>query len=339
MNSMTKIGTFAIMAVVLFACNGKKSFTLTCNIDGTNAKEAYLEINDVIDTVVIEDGVFVFSGAVDEPTMASLMVEGRSTNIMVENADMTFEAAIDRLIEGAITGSESQLVFDEFIKENGKHRTSRDEYVKYCTEFVNAHTDSYFTPYLILNMASMLQLEQVDSMVKSLSSEVKGGKMASDLIEKIEEAKAQNEMAASIKVGGTAPDFTMNDRDGKPVKLSDVYSKQKYLLLDFWASWCAPCCAENPNVVENYKKYHDKGFEVLGVSLDKDKKAWEKAIENQGLIWIHVSDLQGWKNAASQQYGIRSIPANLLLDSDGKIVARDLRGEALGTKLSELLDK
>lgn len=138
----------------------------------------------------------------------------------------------------------------------------------------------------------------------------------------------------SMMPGAEAPDFTMNTPDGKPLSLKDF--RGKILLIDFWASWCGPCRRENPNVVKMYKKYHDKGFDVLGVSLDKDEKRWLDAIEQDGLTWNHVSDLKGWANAAAQLYGVSSIPHTVLLDKDGKIIARNLRGPALEQKLAEI---
>ncbi len=142
-------------------------------------------------------------------------------------------------------------------------------------------------------------------------------------------------MSASFITGNEAPDFTMNDLNGKPVKLSDF--RGKVMLVDFWASWCGPCRRENPHVVELYHKYHAKGFDVLGVSLDKTREPWLAAIEKDGLTWHHVSDLKGWSNSAAQLYGVSSIPATVLVDKDGKIIARNLRGEQLTAKLREVL--
>ena len=139
---------------------------------------------------------------------------------------------------------------------------------------------------------------------------------------------------AAFSIGGEAPDFTMNDEAGNPKKLSDF--RGQILLIDFWASWCGPCRKENPNVVKMYEKYKDKGFEILSVSLDKDKDRWLGAIEKDNLTWSHVSDLQGWKNEAAALYGVRSIPETVLLDSEGKIIARKLRGPMLEAKLAEI---
>lgn len=156
--------------------------------------------------------------------------------------------------------------------------------------------------------------------------------------QQMELARQQEEQQAMldnmIPVGSEAPDFTQNTPEGKPLSLSSL--RGKVVLIDFWASWCRPCRMENPNVVKVYDKYHNKGFEILGVSLDRDRDAWLQAIEHDGLPWKHVSDLQFWNNAVAQQYGISSIPHTILLDREGKVLAKNLRGKALEDKLAEV---
>ena len=139
-----------------------------------------------------------------------------------------------------------------------------------------------------------------------------------------------------LAAGMEAPEIEQPDPQGNTRRLSDL--RGKVVLIDFWASWCNPCRRENPNVVRLYQKYHDKGFEIFSVSLDKSKGQWVKAIQDDGLVWPnHVSDLQGWNSAPGQLYGIRSIPATVLIDAEGKVIARNLRGAALEQKLAEIL--
>jgi peroxiredoxin len=151
----------------------------------------------------------------------------------------------------------------------------------------------------------------------------------------IEKTIADSKVPQVGGVGTQALEFTQKDVEGKPISLSSF--KGKYVLVDFWASWCRPCRAENPNVVSAYNTYKNKNFTVLGVSLDQQRPNWLEAIKADNLTWTHVSDLQYWNNAVAQMYHIQSIPANMLIDPTGKIIAKDLRGEALNQKLKELL--
>src|SRR5690606_2445784 len=141
-------------------------------------------------------------------------------------------------------------------------------------------------------------------------------------------------MTSAFMIGGEAPDFTQNQPDGTPFSLSNL--RGKVVLVDFWASWCGPCRRENPNVVKLYNRYKSQGFDILGVSLDKTQDRWVQAIEQDGLIWHHISDLKGWANEVAKMYGVSSIPHTILLDKEGRILARNLRGPQLEEKLREI---
>lgn len=196
--------------------------------------------------------------------------------------------------------------------------------------FIQQHPDSYVSLDLINERNDgAVELEKLKRDLKRLSPRMKNTAIGKNLQVKLA-------MAEKTGIGQQALDFTQNNTEGKPVTLSSL--RGKYVLVDFWASWCAPCREENPTVLKAYQKFKDKNFEIISISLDDKKEPWLKAIEADGLPWIQLSDLKGWKNAVARLYGVTSVPQNLLLDPNGKIVAKNLRGEELQMELDKIFN-
>ncbi|MCC6399748.1 MAG: TlpA family protein disulfide reductase [Flavobacteriales bacterium] len=220
-----------------------------------------------------------------------------------------------------------------------------EAYYTLCKDAINGHPGSP----LQLSAVSKLNIQQDIDTYKLVRDQLRGTMGRSgfftafrdqvDRMEKQAQAMKQQEaemqrLSNLIPVGGMAPEIAQQTPDGRTVRLSDL--RGKVVLIDFWASWCKPCRMENPNVKKVYDRFHGKGFEILGVSLDRTKEAWVAAIQQDGLPWKHVSDLGFWNNAAAQEYGVSSIPFTVLVDRDGKVIDKNLRGAMLERRLAEL---
>lgn len=319
-----------VLAVAVLSCSeGKKGYTLNGEIsdvaEGMMYLKKYQDKSFIdVDSAVITNGVFKFEGVCGEPLAHGLTTFKDSKRPLVfflDNETMQLkmnESGKELVVAGS--------AINDLYAQNAP-LTRQDGYS--IDSLVAAHPASAVTPYFIVkDFAYKLDLEGMKALRARLDASLDGTTYVNQIDDFIRRME-------NIQVGAVAPDFTLPDADGNPVTLSAL--RGKYVLIDFWASWCPDCRKENPNIVAAWDKFKDRNFTILGVSLDRKREPWLAAVEKDGLTWTHVSDLKDWKSDAAVSYAIRWIPMNFLLDPEGVILAVGLEGEALHRKLEEVL--
>ncbi|MCB0446585.1 MAG: AhpC/TSA family protein [Gelidibacter sp.] len=376
---MKKLFCLLLISSLAFSCNDTVKESDGYVIKGTakdvyNGVRAYLVSNDqqgrevYQDTAMVVDEKFEFKGKVDVPQMWHLNVNGVVGNmpIMIENGEITVTLDKKNINNSKVTGTKSNDALTAyttgFMELSEKRRKMNlairdaaipldtpqssesaalnNEISNYPFTFIESHNDNHFSLKLVESLVpnTTVDLDKIEKGFNALDESLKNSELGKVVSQKITERRATQERLNALNIGGTAPNFTAPSTDGSMLSLNDI--KGKVTIIDFWASWCGPCRRENPNVVKVYNKYHDKGLEIISVSLDRpgQKDKWLKAIEADKLTWHHVSNLNYFNDPVARLYDIQSIPSTFILDSEGKIVAKKLRGQALEDKIAELLN-
>lgn len=365
MKYMKKYVCLAASAALLMACNEKPGYEIagTVSAPAADGKYVYLytypynEENAPLDSALVQNGSFLLKGTAQSPALRVLVwpdeEKPRTGIFMLENGKLKAEINDHAYVEGTpendvYSGLKKEIdALNVQTKALAADLKSEDKAVVAAAEskydeldqaitakskaYILANPDKQTAAVAFYNMRYNLDEDAQNEIVAKADSAFKA-------VPGIDKMIAHLEVLKKVAVGKPFTDFEMADAQGKLHKLSDYVGKGKVVLVDFWASWCPPCRREMPNLVAAYKQYKNKGFEIVGISLDSKADAWAKGVKDLGITWPQLSDLQGWKNAGAALYGVNSIPHTLLVDKDGTIIAKNLHGEALDAKLKEVLN-
>jgi peroxiredoxin len=340
-----------------------KTFTLSGTVyQGPEMVYLYRVTDDALnvsDSATVTKGAFQMKGQIGIGEMAYLSFDGKkklpvfieassinvaakgndsdSVDISGSNLHKAYQKFMASLEEYDKQISEIYTAFkeaedDEARKEiEEKYDEVDEEKTAYISEYIGENLNSPVSPYLVTKyMMYSAETDEITNLMNSFEGEAKESKYIETMKQRIVDLE-------KTAIGKKIKSFELADAEGKMINIEDFQGK--YVLIDFWASWCGPCRRENPNVVDAFNNYSKNDFTILGVSLDKDKEKWLEAIEKDGLAWSHISDLKGWDNAVSKDFGVRGIPFSVLIDPNGVVLAKNLRGEELHSYLAGLFEK
>lgn len=344
-----------MMAAAAFTCSctaENNSYTVSGKFSPFKSDSVWLmtDSEEILASVASSDGSFTIKGNIESPMLAIVATDKDVENIgcifILEPGNIEISSVLDSFY--VAKGTKANDGFSGFITENykitakiqqtgGRVTNELESMLNGLQERIKRdlpqNLDNYYGLFCLQRLAAPDDPESTRIFLDRFSNQVKKTKGWKEMSDRID-------MIMNLSVDKPYIDFTQNDKDGNPVTASKVMAdpKNRYVLIDFWASWCGPCMGELPYLKDAYAKYSSKGFEILGVSLDQDRESWLKAIKEEQMNWLHVSDLKYWNNEVARLYDINSIPANFLVDcKTGLIVGKGLRGEALERKLADLL--
>ncbi|MDR3245710.1 MAG: AhpC/TSA family protein [Prevotellaceae bacterium] len=365
---MRKILIISSLVLLFFSCENTSSYKITGQISSKELDGKTIYLSDILsgtkflDSVVVKDGKFEIQGTTDSAYLVVLSDRLRysvlvfiesgniNVNIDIENPQKNLAAGtklndlynaykvstepVTSKLDELMQYARSQQYTQELVEEvTEKQKVLMEEMLVYSVKFLDENPGTILSAFVLANaLGQGVKADVAKNAYEKLDEQVKNTELGKYINLNVEKMGV-----TEIAIGEPFRDLKLKTPDDKDISISDYAGKGKYVLLDFWASWCGPCRRENPNVVALYSEYKDKGFEIVGISLDQTKEAWIKGIEEDKITWPQMSDLKYWSSIAAVKYKVEGIPFTILLDKEGKVINVSLTGEALREKLKELM--